>query len=507
MFSPNDNTPYFKAPASLLNWQNTKAPAPFSAPDDSVLPVQAPTSVLPTPAPAPILPGKSLNYTSPILQSPNYNRLSNIVNNTPTGLTHPDPQDPSFFRKLARFGEGLGNVVGDILAPGTMQLIPGTQLNRQLQVKNAERSLDQLNRDANQDTVAHGDIIRANAAADVAKSAEDRAKKGEFKLDPNSGVIYNTETGLGLDNKPISVVPKALTGENAPLPAATLDQLQRNLDAQAKLFNINPQDPNYGFKLPANPTVGDLNRLQKQLDTFGTTQATAQQREAQQALQRETEQLHRESLAQTQANTQNTNLERQLKWVQGIDSQGNMVAGPLSQALAEGWHSYAELPSQEVRDVYNARQAVKLASKVSQSQDPTDWGVLQLIDSLDKSGLLGVASSRLNKFMTQGVGASPNDDPRIISLLNKGSLFTTGVMLAHFGAGGGRSPAMLQHFIDLANAEKMDAQTLKSGTKSLVSYMRDRAMEPSTIQAYDEKGVLHQAPAGTALPTGWKVKK
>ena len=35
-----------------------------------------------------------------------------------------------FWQHIARIGEGIGNVAGDIFAPGTMALIPGTQMNR-----------------------------------------------------------------------------------------------------------------------------------------------------------------------------------------------------------------------------------------------------------------------------------------------------------------------------------------------------------------------------------------
>ena len=127
--------------------------------------------------------------------------------------------------------------------------------------------------------------------------------------------------------------------------------------------------------------------------------------------------------------------------------------------------------------MFNARHAVKLATQIGDPKAPETMGTLQLMDSLEKDGKLGVAASRINKFLTRGVGSEPGDDPRIAALLNKGDLFTTGIMLAHFGASAGRSPLMLQHFVQMADTGKMDGPTLKAGTKALVNYMQERAME------------------------------
>ena len=49
---------------------------------------------------------------------------------TPTGITHATTPAHGFWQHLGRIAEGIGNVAGDIFAPATMSLIPGTQLNR-----------------------------------------------------------------------------------------------------------------------------------------------------------------------------------------------------------------------------------------------------------------------------------------------------------------------------------------------------------------------------------------
>jgi hypothetical protein len=180
------------------------------------------------------------------------------------------------------------------------------------------------------------------------------------------------------------------------------------------------------------------------------------------------------------------------KWMTWSED-GRTVAGPMSMAQQRGAQNPAELPQQEVRDVQNARHAVNLLSKQGDPKKPESQGVLQLIDSLDKDGKLGVLASRWNSFMTSGVGASPDDDPRIVTLINKNMLGDTATMLAHFGASGGRSPQMLQHFLDLSNSRKMDGVTLRAGTRAILDYMQDRAMIPG------ERVANAPAPSGTII--------
>lgn len=74
-----------------------------------------------------------------------------VVNGSPTGLLEqhndaiiakhnmPHPSQPGFFHKLGHILAQVGNVAGDIAAPGTMALIPGTGLNNELQYDRAVR--------------------------------------------------------------------------------------------------------------------------------------------------------------------------------------------------------------------------------------------------------------------------------------------------------------------------------------------------------------------------------
>ena len=58
---------------------------------------------------------------------------------------------------------------------------------------------------------------------------------------------------------------------------------------------------------------------------------------------------------------------------------------------------------------------------------------------------------------------------------------------------------MLEHFEDLANNRKMDASTLRTGIKSELNYVKDRAMMPGSAGAQSGGG---GRPAGLAEKYG-----
>jgi hypothetical protein len=83
-------------------------------------------------------------------------------------------------------------------------------------------------------------------------------------------------------------------------------------------------------------------------------------------------------------------------------------------------------------------------------------------------------------------------DPEYAALRAKMGLSTTLLMQAHVGSRGGS--ALLEHFEDLANAGKMDGQTLKSAMNSEINYVQDKAMDPA--------GANYRKPSSSKLPDG-----
>lgn len=243
--------------------------------------------------------------------------------------------------------------------------------------------------------------------------------------------------------------------------------------------------------LPADATKNDFDRLDKMLQAEEAGAASQAQRD-------ESNKFRQAMLALAQQREAESEETKGSKWVTWQDTNGRTIAGPRSEAKRLGVEDVADLQGQEIRDVQNARHVVTLLEKRGDPDKPETQGVLQLIDSLDRDGKLGVLASRYNRFVTSGVGASPNDDPRIITLIDKNMLADTGTMLAHFGASGGRSPQMLQHFLDLANSGKMDGVTLRAGAKAIDDYMKDRGMISEQTG-----GVVGAQPIGkTSKPDG-----
>jgi hypothetical protein len=257
-----------------------------------------------------------------------------------------------------------------------------------------------------------------------------------------------------------------------PLSDAQVSQINQGLTQRWQVLNPGKPLP-ASSTLQSGATQGDFQRINSVMEATERASATKASQDAAAAQRADTNARQK----QTQADTEE---QKGIKWVTWTDPSGKTVAGPLSMAKSAGASDAAELPGQEVRDVQNARHYITMVNKQGDPSKPETMGTLQLIDSLDKDGKLGIMASRWNNFLARGIGAQPGDDPRITTLLNKGDLGQSLAMLSHFGASGGRSPQMLKHFQDMANAGKMDAGTLRAGIKAMSDYMGDRAMLPAT---------------------------
>jgi len=377
------------------------------------------------------------------------------------------------------------DVAGSIFAPRAMTYIPGSSLNYQHQLDVARQNVaqDTAEQQREQQIVneqAHQGLETAQTAETQARTAglvNPPAPTNEFELWARQNPSAKVSDWLQLQsqNKPPQEGERPLTNV-AQMNKALADRYQV----------LNPGKPLPGeFTIPPNATQKDYDRIDKALSGVEGAQGTKAQRDQIEILRQQAADAAAESRKDKEEN-------EGLKWVTWNDpATGKQTAGPLSQAKKSGaMDTAADLPAQEVRDVQNARHAVRLMTKLGDPNKPETQGVLQLIDSLDADGKLGVLASRWNSLLTTGVGTSPDDDPRIIALIDKNMLGDTATMLAHFGASGGRSPQMLQHFLDLANARKMDGLTLRTGVKSIVDYMQDRAMMPTEGGAKGKGKVL-----------------
>jgi len=401
-----------------------------------------------------------------------------------------NPDDHGTMGKIGHVFSKIGGGLADTFLPG---VVPGTSTYRHDTENNIAHELNSTIGDESQQALQGAQAGQATAnAANLKSETENRplqlaetAGEQGLKVGPDGTLIPQTaeEQSPGFKSKQ-QLEQAQIYGLKNPWaklpdkePLTNVDDINAGMTDRFQVLHPNQPLPKE-YTLGPNSTKGDFERIDKLLTSSEGATSTQQQKEIANQMRAQTYALALQNSQNAQQARQQSEDAKSMKWVMGTDSKGNTVALPLGQAQSQNLQNLAELPSTELKDMFNARHAVKLATQVGDPKAPETMGTLQLMDSLEKDGKLGIAASRMNKFLTRGLGSEPGDDPRIAALLNKADLFTTGIMLAHFGASGGRSPQMLQHFVEMADTGKMDGPTLKAGTKALVNYMQDRAMMP-----------------------------
>ncbi len=129
----------------------------------------------------------------------------------------------------------------------------------------------------------------------------------------------------------------------------------------------------------------------------------------------------------------------------------------------------------------------------------------QDIDTAASKGLIGPMAGRVSDF-EQMVG---NNDPAISTLATR---MVAAKMLVDAGIGGMRgaaSPGLMARWDKL-----MGMQATPENLHAVAQVMREmvgggdvKGAGGGKIRARDPQGVLHEAPAGTALPAGWKLER
>lgn len=161
---------------------------------------------------------------------------------------------PGFFGKVAHGLARAGNIAGDILAPGTTALIPGTDLNNQAKEHHAENELGQAETRETAKQRANTEQESVEQQPDIARIKGEAANevagtKGDVTRDVAAGKTASAENIAGQKSE-TSIKLKDMDDEtksqieagrerNRDVIAATHNQLQRELqgarlDAAAK---------------------------------------------------------------------------------------------------------------------------------------------------------------------------------------------------------------------------------------------------------------------------------
>ena len=392
---------------------------------------------------------------------------------------------PGLLGKIGHYAAKIGNIAGDVIAPATMANIPGTELNTKLQERGLEHQIAGAGKAEEEAKTAESERELRGAQTEEAQARAKQIAEGkpeEKQETPELETIHDMMMG---DNGKARVNPD--TGKPFTY-----------FEAYEAVKKAGQKDPNNPANVPADAkAIADYQERVKSLGMDGTSLATfssvppgttmgeLEKRYTDAKSLREMGQKDRENTIRDQErrdaaarSAQEFGEKRQerieakgQKWVTGEDASGKQVMVPQSQAKDLNLKNIADADADTQNKTLSARHVVPLLFK----NDPSDPGVVQLIDKLDKEGKLGVIASRWNDFLSGTLGAG---DPDYTALRTRMGLATTKLMQAHVGSRGGSY--MLEHFEDLANAKKLDANTLRAGINQELRYVNDLSMLPST---------------------------
>jgi hypothetical protein len=396
-------------------------------------------------------------------------QLAELDKQNPWGSpgNHPGP--------LGRITHGLAkaaNIAGDVVAPGTMSLIPGTDLNRARQVESGLGKIKLGSETDLQGAQAKNQLAEAQARqaalANPKKDYEVKEVRDTRKGSPTEGQSIwagvNKADPTDIKYSPGQVAPPAAAPKEADVPLGDkVSTINEQLLERYQVLNPKAATLPAKWTVPDNATTADYNRIDKAMEAVEKAQANATQLAAVDALKKQTAAAQQESRDQLKA-TQGR------KMVIGTNPKtGREEMVPASEA--DKLTDVYDAPADSVNKVISARHFIPLAD----NKDPNNPGILQMIDTLQKEDKLGEVTSRWEDFLAGKVGEGDPDFERLRVAMG---LATTLLVNAHVGSRGGSY--MMEHFQSLADAGKMNARTLRAGVDQELKYIKNRAMEPAS---------------------------
>ena len=292
-------------------------------------------------------------------------------------------------------------------------------------------------------------------------------ENGQPRVNPQTNQPYTYLDAYGA----VKQAAQDTKPENEEQPLGDrVSQLNQMLAQRYQVLNPGQSLPKQ-YTIPVNATGKDYDRIDKALEAEERARGTKAQQDTVNALRQQT--------AQFAAENRGERTEKEgHKIVQGTDKSGRTVMVSAAEAKKLGLENIMDAPTADVSKAMSARQWIPLVA--AKGTTPDQMGLLQIVDELDKKGQLGPLASRWNDFVvgTWGGGTGdPQTDALIEAMRTKIGLSQTLLMNLHVGSRGGAY--MLEHFEDLANAKKLNANLLRTGIKSELNYAENRAMLPS----------------------------
>jgi hypothetical protein len=276
---------------------------------------------------------------------------------------------PGILGKVAHGLATAGNIAGDVFAPATMALIPGTDLNRRVKEgglgsainRDVESELHQAeaHKALGEDWEKSEPIYDTNPASDtygqaIGQSFYNKANPSQTR-DVMFGQTAATATPQGKAAGTAGNAPTPSYGKpqalSTPLAAQQIDQTNQQAADLYRQLNPDAKEVPNEWQLPKNSTEKQLENFSKMLDK----QIDTQNKRAQQA---QNEQDKKDSLAlrkqllemQRQANQLATE-QKNAKPAIGIDANGQRVGGSFGDLMKTAGVKNIELDAKSADDV------------------------------------------------------------------------------------------------------------------------------------------------------------
>lgn len=393
------------------------------------------------PHPAPVLAPQAPNLLQQEIASDNQ-RLKKVQ----WQQSHPWGTDPTYdasgamtdpgnhpgkLGKIAHVFSQIGNIAGDVFAPGTMALIPGTQLNRQMQEGqlahrlNAEQQEESLNEQMGAATKKTQEETQEMPGKTASEEALQGAQtfRAYHPLATSAFELWHQQNPTGTAQQYEEMLQKPLSAEQAQSMNSVWDKMA----AKNGL-------PSGQFK--AGMPAADANALSASLNNVIARGQGAQ------SITIKQEQLHEKVP------------------MLAPDGKGGFTLQYIQpgQTVTPGSMTPTQQGSTSVATAAT-RTMAETAPKVIDLANRSEQLINQQINAL------GPMASRWSEFMAGKVGA-PN--PEFTKLRTNIGLLQTALMRMHVGARGGEQ--MMEHFRDLIDASKQDPVNLKAALGEIKAY-------------------------------------
>jgi hypothetical protein len=344
----------------------------------------------------------------------------------------PISKHPGTFGTILHGLAKAGNIAGDILAPGTMANIPGTDMHRAAEQSGIQNQIERQGQIANQTTEAGAKQTEASAAVTRAGAEQenaDTAKRNTEQPKPKEEKWDITKDWVDADNSPLRMEQNS-------------GQLVRAVDGK----------PPTGVKPAptAKPEKPDTPE-QQFIDAEEKAGKTVQQAEKEYANLKPTQEPGNYlPINDAKGNT--------VGWVDPKSKHVVKVSELQGMAGEGGMSPGGVIPPKPTAQVRNVE---------AQAQVAVD-GIPTVVAEIDKlKDQLGPVSGRRNQFMQCGVGM---ENPALAGLRADLLMVSSAVALAHAR---GRLPENLREEFDRAiNAPKQDPENLKAVLNHILPWMQ-----------------------------------